>query len=100
MRRNPGIMRGRQSADKLCTDLHQCLPRIGTCITRWLHLVFRVFRGLSVISGGAIRHLLTRRHGFALTHAPGDVLHVLHEAVETRTAERNLAAAAVENSRR
>src|SRR6185437_2733216 len=39
-----------------------------------------------------------RRHGLALAHAPSDVFYVLHEAIKTRTAERNLAAAAVENS--
>jgi hypothetical protein len=95
---------GPQSGNKLRADLCQGLPRIGTCIARWCSgsISPRARRPASahVCGSDNVLHFLKRCHGLALAHSPGDVFHVLHEAVETRTAERNLAAAAVENSSR
>ena len=116
MLRGAGIVGCRQSGDKSHTDLHQGLPRIETCIAPRCsnavspsdrHLVSAddfiricILHHFGVIGCDDIHDFLSRRHGLALTHAPGDVFHVLHEAVKARAAERNLAAAAVENSRR
>jgi len=114
MRRSVGIVASRQSCNKLRTDLHQGLPRIGTCIARWcsdpigprdrnlasanVYIRIYIFHGPGVASSDDIPHFLSRGHGLALTHMPCDVFYVLHEAVEARAAERNLAAGAVENS--
>lgn len=102
------------SAATLGADLQQGVPGIG--IARWctgsissrdrrlarssVYIRIYIFRGTGRICSGDVPHFLGRCYGLALTHAPGDIFHVLHEAVETRTAERNLAAGAIENSRR
>ena len=114
MRRRAGIGGGGQGADQLRTDLRQGLPRIGTGIPRrhtrpigprGRHVVGRDARGgfhacrrFRVISRELLPRFLGGRHGLAFAHLPRDVFHILHEAVEARTAKRNLAAAAVENS--
>ena len=56
--------------------------------------------GLGLSRGDDIRHFLGRCHSLGLADVSGDVFHVLHEAVETRAAERNLPAAAVEDTLR
>lgn len=85
MRRSVGIVGSRQSGNKLRTDLHQGLPRIGTCIARWcsgpisrrdrrlaianVYIRIYIFPGAGVISSDDIPHFLSRSHGLALTHA-------------------------------
>src|SRR5580692_7374320 len=113
MRWSVGIVGGGQSGNKLRADLRQGLPRIGTSIApcsgpaspRDRHLDsanvsirIRIFHRSYVISGDDISHFLSRCHRYTLPHASGDVFYVLHEAVETRTAKRNLAVSAIENS--
>ncbi|EJT03086.1 LysR family transcriptional regulator [Rhizobium sp. CCGE 510] len=98
MRRRIGIVGRLQSGDNLCADLGQGLPRIGSGMAGrgggfgWRHhlrsrvgldIRFEIFRGSRLAGGDEVRHLLGRRHGLAFTHAPGDVLHFLHEPGET-----------------
>src|SRR5271169_5108214 len=111
MFRGVGIVGSRQSGNNLRTNLHQGLPWIGTRVAqrrcgpasqRGRHLggtniLICIFHRCRIIGSNAALHFLGRRHGLALAHVPSDVFHVLHEAVEARTAERNLATAAVEN---
>src|SRR5260221_13439643 len=114
MRRSVWIVSSCQSGNKLLTNLHQGLPWIGSFVARWCcgpigrrdrHLTranvrIRVYFVLysCPIGSDTNCHFLGRWHGLALTHASSDGFHFLHEAVETRTADPNLATAAVENS--
>src|SRR5258708_755378 len=114
MRRSVWIVSSCQSGNKQLTNLHQVLPWIGRLVARWsggpmgrrarslpranvrIRISFVLYS--RPMGSDTNCHFLGRCHGLALTHASSDVFHFLHEAVETRTAERNLATAAVENS--
>lgn len=99
MRRSVGVVGSRHSSNKLRTDLHQGLPRIWTCITRWgsgptgprdrhftsadIYIRVYIFHESGVIGTDATFYFLGRGHGLALTHTPGDIFHIPHEAAET-----------------
>lgn len=96
--------------------MHQGKPRIGPGIAAprhsapvrargslraYIRIHLRVLGGTGIAGNDdVIPDLLRRRHSLAFAHAPGDILHLLHKAVEPRATERNLAATAVENSSR
>ena len=86
---------GARIARRGATSFHLCDRHFPNAD---IHIRICLSLGSGVIGDNDIRYFSIRHHGHALSHTPDDVLHILHETVESRPAKRNLAAAAIQNS--